>query len=72
MPARCKDRQFLRNARKAYIEIIPKDSVTQISNSKPFSYCAAHCFLLRREINFGVRELRDRTLETLRQLEQRI
>jgi hypothetical protein len=53
-----KYRQFLRNTKNAYITIIHKDSVMQIANSKPVSYHAIHCFLLRRKINLRIKELR--------------
>jgi hypothetical protein len=51
-------KQFLRNTKNAYITIIPKDLVMEIANSRPVSYHAIHCFLLKRGINLRIRDLR--------------
>jgi intergrase/recombinase len=51
-------KQFLRNTKNAYITIIPKDLVMQIANSKPASYNAIHCYLMRKRINLRIKELR--------------
>jgi intergrase/recombinase len=53
-----KYRQFLRNTKNAYISIIPKDLVMQIVHSKPVSYNAIHCYLMRKGINLKIAELR--------------
>jgi intergrase/recombinase len=53
-----KYKQFLRNTKNAFITVISKNLVMQIANSKPVSYHAIHCFLLRRKINLRIKELR--------------
>ena len=53
-----KYKQFLRNTKNAYITIIPKDLVIRIANSKPVSYNAIHCYLMRKRINLRIKELR--------------
>ncbi len=53
-----KYKQFLRNTKNAYISIIPKDLVMRIANSKPVSYHAIHCYLMRKRINLRIKELR--------------
>jgi hypothetical protein len=53
-----KFKQFLRNTKNAYISIIPKDLVVQVANSKPVSYHAIHCYLMRKRINLRIKELR--------------
>jgi hypothetical protein len=53
-----KFKQFLRNTKNAYISIVPKDLVMQVANSKPVSYHAIHCYLMRKRINLRIKELR--------------
>ena len=53
-----KYKQFLRNTKNAYVSIIPRDLVMQIANSKPVSYHAIHCYLMRKKINLRIKELR--------------
>jgi intergrase/recombinase len=53
-----KYKQFLRNTKNAFISIIPEDLVMRIANSKPVSYHAIHCYLMRKRINLRIKELR--------------
>jgi intergrase/recombinase len=53
-----KYKQFLRNTKNAYITIVHKDLVMQIANSKPVSYNAIHCYLMRKRIILRIKELR--------------
>ena len=53
-----KDKRFLRGTKNAFISCVSEALVLEIANSKPISYNAIHCRLLRRKIKLRLKELR--------------
>jgi hypothetical protein len=49
---------FLRGTKNAFISIVPKAMITEITNSQPVSYNAIHCRLMRKNIPLRFKELR--------------